>query len=79
VSLLLGFNHVAVGNERSANFGNGVFVGNHEVTPGVFVGHHEGIPGVRLREAGLCFLSAHLVLKYLFHIFFAVVQPTTHR
>jgi len=31
VSLLLGFDHVAVGNERSANFGNGVWVGSHEV------------------------------------------------
>ena len=31
VSLLLGFGFVAVGNERSANFGNGVWVGAHEV------------------------------------------------
>ena len=31
VSLLLGFDHVAVGNEHSANFGNGVWVGSHEV------------------------------------------------
>lgn len=31
VSLLLGFDYVAVGNERSANFGNGVWIGSHEV------------------------------------------------